>query len=100
MAGVFVFLGEPSRSRIEAAAQRLKFFDEELQIFSEPGFSAAWVGHDDAALFAPAFDPQTRVRVITSGRVSWEELNWKRAERLEQFEGGLSNRLLLERYLA
>src|SRR5262249_16211579 len=29
----------------------------------------------------------------------WEENAWKRAEQLQQFEGGLSNRLLLERYL-
>src|SRR5437667_7533564 len=100
MAGVFVVLGEPNQNRIEAAARRLKFFEEETRIISEPGFSAAWVGHDPATLFAPAFDPQTGVRVITSGRVSWDEPDWKRAEELRGFDGGLSNRLLLERYLA
>ena len=100
MAGTLVFLGVPNRSRIEAAALRLKFFEEETRIISGPGFSAAWVGHVDAGLFAPAFDPQTGVRVFTSGRVSWDEPEWQRAEQLRQFEGGLSNRLLLERYLA
>jgi hypothetical protein len=99
MAGVIAFLGEPNLARVEAAARRLKFFDEETLIISEAGFSAAWVGHDDAALFAPAFDPRTRVRVITAGRVSWDEPDWKRAEGLCQYEGGLSNRLLLQLYL-
>ena len=99
MAGIFVLLGPCNPARIEAAALRLKFFEEETRIISERGFSAAWVGHDDATLFAPALDAQTGVRVITSGRVSWDELEWKRAEQLGQFEGGLSNRLLLDRYL-
>lgn len=100
MAGFYAFLGIQNLMRIEAAARRLKFFDEQTRIISESGFTAAWVGHDDPGLFAPAFDPQTGVRVITSGRISWDEPEWKRAEQLNQFEGGLSNRLLLERYLA
>jgi hypothetical protein len=100
MAGVIAFLGKPNLPRVEAAARRLKFFEEETRVISESGFSAAWVSHDDARLFAPAFDPKTRVRVITSGRVSWDEPDWKRAEELRQYEGGLSNRLLLQRYLA
>lgn len=100
MAGVYIFLGAPDTARLAAAAARLKFFEEETCFVSEPGFSAAWVGHDDSVLFAPAFDPQTRVRVITAGRVSWDEPEWQQAEQLRQFEGGLSNRLLLERYLA
>lgn len=100
MAGVYIFLGAPDTARLAAAAARLKFFEEETCFVSEPGFSAAWVGHDDSVLFAPAFDPKTRVRVITAGRVSWDEPEWQQAEQLRQFEGGLSNRLLLERYLA
>jgi len=100
MAGVYIIIGECHRERVEAAAGRLKFFEEETRIVCEPGFSAAWIGHDDASLFAPAFDAQTGVRVITAGRVSWDEPDWKRAEQLQQFDGGLSNRLLLECYLA
>ena len=99
MAGVFVFFGDSNPSRIAAAAARLKFFDEETRIVAEPGFSAAWVGHDDATLFAPAFDPKTGVRVITAGRISWDEPDWRRAAQLNHLEGGLSNRLVLESYL-
>jgi asparagine synthase (glutamine-hydrolysing) len=99
MAGLILFLGEQNPARAEAAARRLKFFDEETRIIADAGFSAAWVGHDDARLFAPAFDPKTGVRVFTSGRVAWDEPDWKRAEELQQFEGGLSNRLLLQCYL-
>jgi len=99
MAGLFVTLGSPDRNRTEAAARRLRFFEEATVVSSEPGFCFAWVGHDDPALFGPAFDPTTGVRIVTSGRVSWEEREWKRAEGLTQFEGGLSNRLLLQRYI-
>ncbi len=99
MAGVYILAGVNDRVRVEAAAHRLKFFEEKTRIIAEPGFCAAWVGHDDPALFGPAFDPISRVRVVTSGRVSWDEKNWKEAEMLVQYEGGLSNRLLLRRYL-
>ena len=99
MAGLFVTLGRADRARIEAAAARMKFFEETVAISSAEGFSFAWVGHDDPTLFGPAIDPVTGVRVITSGRVSWDESDWKHAETLAHYEGGLSNRLLLERYL-
>ncbi len=99
MAGLYVTLGAADHSRAEQAAERLKFFEETVVVSSEPGFSFAWVGHDDPALFGPAVDPASGVRVVTSGRVSWDEPDWKRAETLAQFQGGLSNRLLLEKYL-
>lgn len=99
MAGLYVVIGREDRSGIELAGQRLRFFEEETRIVCEPGFSAAWVGHDDASLFAPASDPVTGVRVITAGRISWDEPDWRRAEALHQYQGGLSNRILLERYL-
>ena len=100
MAGLYVTLGRPDHARMDAAAARLTFFEETAVISCVEGFSFAWVGHDDPALFGPALDPATGVRVVTCGRVSWEEADWKRAENLLQFEGGLSNRLQLERYLA
>ena len=100
MAGIYITIGAGDRARIEVAAGRLKFFEEETRIVCESGFCAAWVGHDDAHLFAPAADPATGVQIITAGRVSWDEPEWQRAERLQQFDGGLSNRLLLERYLS
>jgi hypothetical protein len=99
MAGLFVTLGRADRARIERAAERMRFFEETTIISSAEGFSFAWVGHDDPTLFGPARDPATGVRVITSGRVSWNESDWKHAETLDQYEGGLSNRLLLDRYL-
>jgi hypothetical protein len=99
MAGLYIIIGNAERERIESAAVRLKFFEEETEIIIETGFAAAWVGHDDRMLFAPAFDPKTGVRVITAGRVAWDEPDWKRAEHMFQFEGGFSNRLLLARYL-
>src|SRR6266567_5482195 len=100
MAGLFVTLGRPDHAQIKAAAARLKFFQETTVIACEEDFSFAWVGHDDKDLFGPAFDPETGVYVITSGRVSWDELDWRRAEQQNDFRGGLSNRVLLERYLA
>jgi asparagine synthase (glutamine-hydrolysing) len=38
--------------------------------------------------------------VITAGRVAWDEPDWRRAEGLTQYEGGLSNRLILDQYLS
>lgn len=99
MAGLTVHVGSRDRSRIAEAASRLRFFGEPTELIIEDGFCAAWVGHDDPALFGPASDPATGVRVLTSGRISWAEADWQRAERLSVYEGGLGNRLLLERYL-
>jgi len=98
MAGLYIFFDDDDR-RIADAARRLKFFDEETVIVATPGFRAAWVGHDDPLLFGPAFDSRTGVRVMSSGRVSWAEADWKRGESLTNFEGGISNRLLINRYL-
>src|SRR5450432_287721 len=99
MAGLYVVLGGLDRSRIAEAASRLRMFDEETTVITEQQFCAASVSHDDPVLFAPAFDPKTGIHVITSGRVSCDESEWQRAERLAHYRGGLSNRLLLERYI-
>lgn len=99
MAGFFVFSGPSDRIRLEAAAGRLRFFDEEIRLISGMNFSAAWIGHDDPKLFAPALDRRTGVCVLTSGRVSWDEHEWRAGEKLEEFEGGVSNRILLRNYL-
>ncbi|MDV2993549.1 MAG: hypothetical protein N4J56_003203 [Chroococcidiopsis sp. SAG 2025] len=101
MAGLYVVVGNVERNRIVKAAQRLSFFsDEDTQIIHESGIAVAWVSHDDPSLFGPVCDPQTGVRVITSGRVAWDEPDWQRAETMHQYKGGLSNRLILERYLS
>jgi asparagine synthase (glutamine-hydrolysing) len=99
MAGFYIFAGAPDPARLAAAVARLKFFDESVVALSEARFSAAWVGHDDPDLFAPALDPVSGVWVMTSGRVAFEEAEWGRHERTVQFEGGLANRVLLARYL-
>lgn len=100
MAGLYAIAGDNvSAGRMAQAAQRLRFSDETVEIFESPLFSVVWAGHDDVTLFGPAFDPRTGVRVIASGRVSWEESEWKRAEESRPFTGGLSNRLILARYL-
>lgn len=100
MAGIYIVIGNAEKERIVTACSRLKFFDEKAELINENGFSAAWVGHDDPALFGPAFHAGTGVRVVTSGRVAWDEPEWKRAEGLAGYEGGLSNRILLEAYLS
>ncbi|MBD2304827.1 hypothetical protein H6G17_04750 [Chroococcidiopsis sp. FACHB-1243] len=101
MAGLYAVIGNVERNRIVKAAQRLSFFsDEDTQIIHESGIAVAWVSHDDPSLFGSACDPQTGVRVITSGRVAWDEPDWQRAETMHQYKGGLSNRLILERYLS
>ena len=99
MAGLYIIVGGAPRERIDSAADRLKFFDEKCEIACEPDFAFAWVGHDDPLLFGPAIDPTTGVRVITSGRVAWDEKDWKCGESLVSYKGGVSNRLLLDAYL-
>lgn len=101
MSGVYVYGSHATREDIEAAAQRLTFFSdlEKVIVYNSSKFSYAWVSCDDPLLFGPAHDPATGVRVITSGRISWDEPEWQRAESLRNYEGGLSNRLVLDNYL-
>lgn len=56
-----------------------------------------WVGSQPER-FGPALDETTGVRVVTSGRLTWSAHEWATAEHLP-YEGGLANRLILERYL-
>lgn len=100
MAGIYAIVENQDSSRIKAAVERLNFFSEEyIETASEPGFTFGLVSQDDPELFGPALDPQTGVRVISAGRVAWEESEWQQAAKLEQYKGGLSNRLLLKQYL-
>ncbi|WP_017720612.1 hypothetical protein [Kamptonema formosum] len=101
MAGLYVTIGNTNTRRIFAAAQRLTFFPgEHASIIEEPGLGIAWVSHDPPELFAPAHHAQTGVRVVTAGRVAWDEPDWQRAEKMKEYTGGLSNRLLLDKYLS
>ena len=100
MAGLYVILGHTTHGRIQSAAGRLTFFPEEaVEILVEAPLAIAWVSHDPPALFGPAYHPETGVRVVTAGRVAWDEADWQRAEGLSHITGGLSNRLLLAQYL-
>jgi asparagine synthase (glutamine-hydrolysing) len=104
MAGLYITIGDVRSDRIAWAASRLAFSPREcVETFIEPeqeiGVGIAWVSHGPPLLFAPAYHPETGVRIFTSGRVAWDEPQWQYAKTLHTYEGGLSNRLLLEQYL-
>jgi hypothetical protein len=101
MAGLYAILGHSKRDRIQQSVDRLTCLPgESVETIVEEDLAIAWVSHDPFDLFAPTYHAETGVRVITSGRVAWEESEWRRAEGLSQFTGGLSNRLILDRYLS
>jgi asparagine synthase (glutamine-hydrolysing) len=100
MAGLYAIIGEQNSDRIAKAAERLKFFpNEQVDIFTDRHLSIAWVSQDPPLLFAPAYHPETGVHIFTSGRVAWDETEWQQAEKMNHLTGGLSNRLILDRYL-
>lgn len=83
----------------ESAAQKLKFTPDTRHWTGRGGTVAFAVTRvDSPALWSPAFDPQTGVRVLLGGRAAFEEADWLRAEALP-YEGGLACRLLIERWL-
>ena len=104
MAGFLAILGaassgEEGRERLDRAAAQFRYADEDEVVVAETGCGFVWCGFDDPTLFSPAHDPETGVHVATAGRVSWDEPEWRRAEGLTSYAGGLSNRLLLDAYL-
>ena len=99
MAGLYALLGGEGK-RASAAAHRLQYFDDETVVEIRAGeFLAAWVSADDRALWGPAHDGATGVRVLLSGRVAMDEADWQRAEEEDGVEGGLACRALLRAYL-
>ena len=95
MAGLYVILGQSIYGRIQGAAERLTFFPEEsVEIIAEQKLAIAWVSHDPPMLFGPAYHSSTGVRVVTAGRVAWDEPDWRQAESLHKYTGGLSTRSL------
>jgi hypothetical protein len=100
MAGLYITFGNSNSQRIQQAAQRLTCLaNESVETIVQDDLAIAWVSHDSPKFFAPAYDPGTGVRVITAGRVAWTQTEWNRAKSLKQYQGGLSCRLLLDRYL-
>lgn len=100
MAGIYFNFPRLDSSRIDFALNNLKTFeDEHCETIKTNRVAIVWSSHDDPVLFGPAFDPKTGVRVLTFGRVSWDELEWQAAEKLQTFQGGLSCKLLLRDYL-
>jgi asparagine synthase (glutamine-hydrolysing) len=53
---------------------------------------------DDSALWGPAYDAESRVRVLLAGRVAFDAGEWDAAERLP-YQGGLAARLILSRWI-
>jgi len=77
----------------------MQYYEDEVQqIVACDGFACVWSGVNDVDLWGPAEDPHTGNRVITSGRVSFEETVWKKGEELTHLTGGLSSRILLQRF--
>lgn len=100
MAGIYINFSPGYGSRCNNAMLNLKNFSEEhTEIIQTENVSIVWASHDPSELFGPAYDPDTGVRVVSFGRVSWDESEWRAAERLNCFEGGLSCKLLLKNYL-
>jgi len=97
MAGVYFILGQAEDSRLSKVAGYLRNRDEFEHHFSGQ-VSYVWLGFDDETKYSPAVDPATGVRVVTGGRTVWSCSDWVRGAALP-FEGGVANRLILDRYL-
>ncbi len=53
---------------------------------------------DDPELWGPAYDCESRVRVLLNGRIALEENEWRQGEDLP-YEGGLASKIILDRWL-
>jgi hypothetical protein len=98
MAGLYATFGHADKSRLEAVAKCLRFGGESESSLLGP-LSYVWLSFDRPDLFAPAHDPVSGIHVVAGGRLCWPASELRRAESLA-FEGGLANRLLLEKFLA
>lgn len=99
MAGIYLFIAPGNAERAEFGVRALRYYDDEVQeTISGDRFTCIWSGVNDKALWGPAEDAATGNRVITSGRVSFDESEWCESEGLCQYRGGLSTKLLLHRF--
>jgi hypothetical protein len=98
MAGLYVILGKASEDRLKRIGKYLRHSSEN-EVSESGDVSFIWLAFDSAERFAPAHDPHTQVRVISAGQLVYPESEWKKASLLP-FQGGLANRIVLERYLS
>jgi len=84
-------------ARLEMVARELA--RERDKVIVRPGAGGfIWVGRQPDR-FGPAFDEKTGVRALSSGHSSWSASQWATAKQLP-YDGGLANRIILERYLS
>jgi hypothetical protein len=102
MAGFYLALGNIEGNRIAKAGKFFEFFpeDEHSELFSDRYFSCVTVSQNDPFLFDSAYDEVTGVKVFCSGRIAWDSDQWSYARSLNQYNGGLSNKLILDQYLS
>ena len=102
MAGFYLALGNIEGNRIAKAGKFFEFFpeDEHRELFSAGYFSCVTVSQNDPFLFDSAYDEVTGVKVFCSGRIAWDSDQWSYARSLNQYNGGLSNKLILDQYLS
>ncbi|MDT7856822.1 asparagine synthase-related protein [Rubrivirga sp. S365] len=83
----------------DRAAASLTFVDGDRPAPFEDGpLAALSVRSDSDALWGPAWDPATGVRVWLGGRLALDEPEWAAAERLP-YEGGVACRAVLDEFL-
>ncbi len=96
MSGIYI----GTNSQLAAkAAERLSFAPGTARWNGRLGSASYAVTRvDSAGLWSPAIDLETGVQILLGGRVSFDEIDWKRAETLP-YEGGLANRVLIDLWL-
>ena len=100
MAGLYLILGNCEIMRIKEAIKRLSYFtDEYSEIIVEQKFGLAYVSLNNRSYWAPGYDPETGIKIISTGRYPLTESEWTEAKSLDQFKGGIVNRYLIKGYL-
>lgn len=101
MAGIYLFLTPEDKRRADHRGRSIDYFEDEMQeTVATDRFCCIWSGTNDVDLWGPAEDRRTGNRVITSGRVSYDDDEWRNGDRLLQYSGGIASRILLDRYNA
>ena len=100
MAGFYLILEQAEKIRIVNAEKSITNFDDEFsEIISEDYFTWVFKSVNDKKHFGSAFDPISGIRVFFSGRIHLSEQQWKEAESLDAYEGGLAGKVIISKYL-